>query len=229
MRNESGELSEAEVALQVRSVAFRLLGSLLLDPRSIGWDAIRAPELTDAFVHVLGEPFAALWCLMQSTEAGETDAVIEEHDRLFRVPMPGWVSPYASVYAKTRANKKSRGLGFLMGEPAQAAAEWIRNLGMEIDRRAARGALPDHIGILFALHAEALMATSTSLEGDRVGYAEIGPKIMEWSRPVAENLEKTAKHPFWRACAGCCRKLIDAEVSRINGKGSQPNTDAAAS
>jgi len=200
-------------AARARGDLYRFLGGLFLDPPGQeAVDQLLRSEVLDGIAAAYGE--GAVGALR--TVRADSEGVRREFDRLFRVPLDGFVSPCESVFHDAPPEGGGKGPR-LYGPACRAVKESMQEAGAGMPE--GRAEPPDHIGMellfLAYLCAEERDArkqnTPDGLQrwlGREIHFLRNHPRT--WFASFADEVRASVPDGFFAAVAG----LLDAVTAR---------------
>ncbi len=206
-----------------RADMYRFLAATFLEPPS---PRLLAPLFADGFLVELEEVFgaAALAGLREfvRTFQGDYDALDQEFQALFLVPLGRYVTPYESVYRDEREIGETRVRGLLMGPSTLAVQRLYREAGLVISGDVKD--LPDHIGLElagmeFLCRTEARAWDREDLEDIRrmrdLQRRLLRDHLLQWVPALCARIRELAPGPLYRGIAHLTEAYLFQEAETL--------------
>jgi TorA maturation chaperone TorD len=149
---------------------------------------------------------------------GDYDALDQQYQDLFVVPLGRYVTPYEAVYRDERIVGDEIVRGLLMGPSTLGVRALYRAAGLEIVPELRE--LPDHVGLELACMGALCGAEARAWEhGDREGIRRareieirlLGEHLLEWVPPLCARVRQNAGGPFYRGVAALTEAVLRHE------------------
>jgi TorA maturation chaperone TorD len=221
----NGHIGAAAALAAARARAYEVLATLYLNPPT--------EQLVDGLLKlstspVMADPFGgpATECLRRCAAAhrGELDALRQEFDDLFVVPLGRYVTPYEAVYRDQRVVGDTVVGGLLMGASTVAVMSEYRAAGVEVS--SACGELPDHIGVELSFMAFLCAHEEQSWNaGEHEGARSLlhrqkrflGQHLLQWAPALSSRIIQVAQSDFYRAIALLTEDFLRADAAILAG------------
>jgi TorA maturation chaperone TorD len=182
-----------------------------------------SPILDDAVLRQLAEQFGAEAVeeleQFRSRFDGSWDALDQEYQDLFTVPLGRYVTPYEAVYRDERLVDGEVVRGLLMGPSTLAVKAIYRDAGVEVADDVRE--LPDHIGLELGCMQVLCDAEARAREegdGDAVARAQalqrrlLQEHLRQWTPRLCERIRVNAPGPFYRGIVALTEAFLDQEA-----------------
>ncbi len=182
-----------------------------------------SPILGDTVLRQLAEQFGADAVTeleqFRSRFDGGWDALDQEYQSLFTVPLGRYVTPYEAVYRDERVVDGEVVRGLLMGPSTLAVKAIYREAGVEVSDDVRE--LPDHVGlelgcmqVLCDAEARAWEAGDTSAlaRAQALQRRLLRQHIRQWTPRLFERIRSNAPGPFYRGIVALTDAFLDQEA-----------------
>ena len=206
-----------------RGQLYHCLAAAFLRPPA---DTFVAPFLDSETLVVLGARFgddavAELDRFRQDFD-GDYEALDQEYQSLFVVPLGRYVTPYEAVYRDERVVEDEVVRGLLMGPSTVAVKALYREAGAEVAPDLLE--LPDHVGLeLGCMHVLCEAEARAWERGDNPAAARaqqlqgrlLTEHLLQWIPALCRRIRANARGPFYRGIADLTEALVrqDAEAA----------------
>jgi TorA maturation chaperone TorD len=221
----NGHIGAAAALAAARARAYEVLATLYLNPPT--------EQLVDGLLKlstspVMADPFGgpATECLRRCAAAhrGELDALRQEFDDLFVVPLGRYVTPYEAVYRDQRVVGDTVVGGLLMGASTVAVMSEYRAAGVEMSSACAE--LPDHIGVELSFMAVLCAREDTAwARRDESAaksliqreHAFLEHHLLRWVPALSSRIVRNAQSDFYRAIALLTEGFLRTDAAALAG------------
>lgn len=214
----SGSLAEA------RSNMYSFLSAFLLEPPSLKLLApLGQPDTLSNLAAVFGEaPTSHLQEFAQGFPQ-DTEALVQEYNDLFVVPLGRYVTPYESVYRDEREIEGRQVKGLLMGESALAVLQSYRLANASISE--AFLDLPDHAGLelsfmgyLCQRQAEALNRHDEQQSSELLQIQKdfLEEHLTPWMPALCARIRGNAEGPLYKGIAELIESFLALETETLS-------------
>ncbi len=210
-RKMGGDSSLGDRVLDLRASLFRLFGSVLIEPTEEVLRAMAMPELSEGVEFVYGHEGSEVFGeLAERCRDSSCSEIAKEQDRLFNIPTPGFIPPFASAFQQQEGRRRKKGYSPLMGKPALDAIALMRRMDLELDMP---GVLPDHAGVLLTLYGELLRKKKERRPESALseGLNLLETPLYKWLHVFFERVSQATAAPFWKAFAEAVPVFIRQE------------------
>lgn len=205
-----------------RGRLYRCLAAAFLRPPA---DTLVAPFLDDATLATLAGRFGgdAVVELDRFRHAfgGDFEALDQEYQGLFVVPMGRYVTPYEAVYRDERTVEGEVVRGLLMGPSTVAVKALYREAGAEVAQDLLE--LPDHVGLELGCMDYLCEAEACAWErGDSAAVTRarqlqrrlLTEHLLQWIPALRRRIRTNAPGPFYQGIADLTEAFVrqDAEA-----------------
>lgn len=203
-------MSDASAWATARGRLYRFLAAAYLRPPTA---AFIAPFLEDGLIAALADRFGrtavADLTEFRSSFSGDYDALDQEYQQLFVVPLGRYVTPYEAVYRDERVvvgDEIARGL--LMGPSTLAVKALYREAGVEVAGDLLE--LPDHVGLELGCMGGLCDAEARALangDGQAAQRARslqrrlMDEHLLQWAPSLCARVRENAPGAFYRGIA----------------------------
>lgn len=147
------------------------------------------------------------------------EALDQQYQDLFVVPLGRYVTPYEAVYRDERIVGDQVVRGLLLGPSTVAVTTLYREAGLEVadDLRE----LPDHLGLELACMASLCEAEARASEGGDAGAVErvrglqgrlLREHLLRWAPSLCARIRENAAGPFYRGIAALTEAFLRHEA-----------------
>ena len=206
-----------------RGQLYRFLAGAFLRPPS---EQSVAPILDGGILPDLAWQFGAeaIAELEQFSAAfdGDWDALNQEYQSLFTVPLGRYVTPYEAVYRDERVVEGEVVRGLLMGPSTLAIKALYRDAGVEV--AAELGELPDHIGLeLGCMQALCDAEAQGRQDGDEETVTRatelqrrlLHGHLLQWAPSLCARVRANARGPFYQGIATLTEAFLEQEAEAL--------------
>lgn len=206
-----------------RGDMYRFLSAAFLEPPG---KVLLAPFLADGFLEEIEEVFKAspvddLRQFVQGFQ-GDYEALDQEFQNLFMVPLGRNVTPYEAVYRDEREIDGARVRGLLMGPSTLAVKQLYREAGAAISEDFKD--LPDHVGLELACME--FLCRAEAQAWDREDLAEVQrvrdferrllqEHLLQWVPALCGRIRERAAGPFYRGIARLTEAYLAQEADAL--------------
>ncbi len=150
------------------------------------------------------------------------DALDQEYQSLFMVPLGRYVTPYEAVYRDERVVDGEVVRGLLMGPSTLAVKAIYRDASVEVADDL--GELPDHIGLeLGCMQVLCDAEARAQEEGDRDAAARacelqrrlLQEHLLQWAPRLCGQIRANAPGPFYRGIAALTEAFLKQEAESL--------------
>ncbi len=218
-------MTMASVSAAARARLYRFLAAAYLRPPTA---AFVAPFLADGLVAELADRFGtdAVADLVEFRAGfdGDYDALDQQYQDLFVVPLGRYVTPYEAVYRDERIVGAEVVRGLLMGPSTLAVTALYHAAGLEIAPELRE--LPDHVGLELACMGTLCDAEAHALEqGDAAAVARardlqrglLGEHLVRWVPALCARVRAQAQGELYRGLAALTEALLRREAAELDG------------
>jgi len=220
----------ADAWARARGQLYCCLAAAFLRPPG---DTFVAPFLDGATLATLGARFgddavAELDRFRQGFD-GDYEALDQEYQSLFVVPLGRYVTPYEAVYRDERVVEDEVVRGLLMGPSTAAVTVLYREAGAEVAPDLFE--LPDHVGLeLGCMHVLCEAEARAWERGDRPAAARaqqlqwrlLIKHLLQWVPSLCRRIRANAPGPFYRGIADLTEALVRQEAEAAAGPAAAP-------
>ncbi|MBI4518527.1 MAG: molecular chaperone TorD family protein [Deltaproteobacteria bacterium] len=223
MTPANAEFSALAPLATSRAGVYEVLASLYLQPPSA---ALIAALLELAVSPAMAELSAGcagdLLRRYAASYNGEVEALQQEFNDLFAVPLGRYVTPYEAVYRDERVVGGERVRGLLMGPSTAAVLQAYRDYHFAISPECPE--LPDHIGV-------ELSFMSLLCERERQGWEAgdlpavnlllarelrfLGDHLLRWVPDLSQRISANARTLFYRGIGHLTEEFIRADAAAL--------------
>ncbi len=149
------------------------------------------------------------------------NALDQEYQSLFTVPLGRYVTPYEAVYRDARIMDGEVVRGLLMGPSTLAVKAIYRDAGVEVADDVRE--LPDHIGLeLGCMEVLCEAEARAREEGDGSGVERatalqrrlLHEHLLQWVPALCERIRANARGPFYRGIVALTGAFLDQESGK---------------
>ena len=207
-----------------RANMYKFLAAAFLEPPG---EALIRPLLADGFLRDLEEVFglAPVEDLRRFAGGfhGDYDALDQEFQSLFMVPLGRYVTPYEAVYRDEREVGDTLVRGLLMGPSTLVVKQLYREAGAAISEEFKD--LPDHVGLElacmeFLCAAEARAWDREDLEEVRrvrgLQRRLVHEHLLQWVPALCARIRERAAGPFYRGIASLTEAYLRSEGDELS-------------
>jgi TorA maturation chaperone TorD len=192
-----------------------------------------APFLDEAFLGELAERFGRETvrdlAAFRDGFHGDYEALDQEYQELFAVPLGRYVTPYEAVYRDERVVGEEVVRGLLMGPSSLAVKALYREAGLEIPADLLE--LPDHVGLelgcmqgLCAAEAKAWQAGDTEAQAcaRRLQRRLLEEHLLQWVPALCTRIRDSAPGPFYRGIATLTEAVLKQDARALAQPAEEP-------
>lgn len=214
-------MSAAGAWATARGRLYRCLAAAFLRPPA---DTLVAPFLDDATLATLASRFGGDAVVeldrFRDVFDGDFEALDQEYQSLFVVPMGRYVTPYEAVYRDERAVEDEVVRGLLMGPSTVAVKALYREAGAEVAENLLE--LPDHVGLElgcmdFLCQAEARAwergDSSAATQARRLQWRLLTEHLLQWIPALCRRIRANAPGPFYRGIGNLTEALVRQDAA----------------
>ena len=222
-------MTETGAWARARGQLYRFLAAAFLRPPT---ESFVAPLLGDGILGELADRFGA--CAVADLQRfresfdGDYEALDQEYQSLFVVPLGRYVTPYEAVYRDERVVDDQVVRGLLMGPSTLDVKALYREAGLEVPAELLE--LPDHVGIELGCMQSLCEAEARAWEGadaegaERAGQLQrrlLEEHLLQWVPALCARIRENAPGPFYRGIAALTEVFLRHEAEG----GERPETD----
>lgn len=206
-----------------RANMYTFLSAAFLGPPS---EEFLAPLLTDSFVDGLEEIFGATAVdgLRQFVceFLGDLEALDQEFQDLFMVPLGRYVTPYEAVYRDERQIGDARVRGLLMGPSTLAVKQLYREAGAAVSEDFKD--LPDHIGLELACMEFLCRGEAQAWDQENLDEVRrlrdfqrrlLQEHLLQWVPRLCRRIRESATGPLYRGIASLTEAYLADEAGTL--------------
>jgi TorA maturation chaperone TorD len=219
----NGRVRAAAELAGARAGAYEVLAALHLNPPTPQLVAELLRLSTSSVMADFSDgPAAEHLCRYAAAYNGELDALRQEFDDLFVVPLGRYVTPYEAVYRDQRAIGEHVVSGLLMGPSTVAVLSEYRASGVEVS--AMCNELPDHIGIELSFMAHLCSREREARgTGDEAAVAALRSRqqrfvedhLLAWLPALSDRVVRNAQSDFYRGVALLTTNFVRADAAFV--------------
>ncbi len=216
-------MTDAEAWTRARGQIYHFLAVAFLRPPA---ERFVAPFLDGAFLGELAERFGgeAVRDLAAFREGfhGDYEALDQEYQDLFAVPLGRYVTPYEAVYRDERVVGDEVVRGLLMGPSSLAVKALYQEAGLEIPADLLE--LPDHVGLeLGCMQGLCDAEARAGQDGDtealacarRLQRRLLEEHLLQWVPALCARIRDSAPGPFYRGITTLTEAVLKQDAQAL--------------
>ncbi len=206
-----------------RANMYKFLAAAFLEPPG---ETLIRPLLADGFLRDMEEVFGpapvADLCRFAEDFRGDYQALDQEFQSLFMVPLGHYVTPYEAVYRDEREVGDTRVQGLLMGPSTLAVKRLYREAGAAISEEFKD--LPDHVGLELACMEFLCAAEARAWHRGDLGEVKrvrslqqrlLRDHLLQWVPALCRQIRGKAAGPFYRGIASLTEAYLRHEAEEL--------------
>ena len=164
---------------------------------------------------------------------GDWDALDQEYQSLFTVPLGRYVTPYEAVYHDERVVDGEVVRGLLMGPSTLEVKAVYRDAGVDVADDVRE--LPDHIGLeLGCMEALCDAEARAQQEDDEAAVTRarklqrrlLQEHLLQWAPKLCGRISANAPGPFYRGIAAVTEAFLEQEAESLTSRAGARARDA---